>query len=241
MLTQMLPWKARCVWNLGTFSVMDHPSVTLKFFPRCRQRGETWWMPRRVSDISAPIDPCNMSDTTWHICASVMPHPSSHSSFFPSYVFLILICQKSLRKRVKNIVQSGGRIERLFKVTGLRWNLKPTSLFCQRRPGWAAGLPARFALLLSGQNDTITVSCQNRRHKQDVWWWTFIALKRFLAGPLMLMHNRCFLVFTAVVDKWFTSAAPEKVRWWREGVYVPRPRSFLTALLFKSGFRYLDD
>lgn len=65
------------------------PGVTLKFF--CQTFcGGMWWMPLHVTDISAPIDYCNTSDTAWHKCAWMTAHLSSHSSLS---FFLSSICQ----------------------------------------------------------------------------------------------------------------------------------------------------
>lgn len=90
----------------GTSTVMYCPSVALKFF--CQHSaatlwGGTWWMPLHVTDISAPIDYCNISYTAWHKCVSMTAHLSSKSSFS---FFLSSICQGPLDKQVKNIIQS---------------------------------------------------------------------------------------------------------------------------------------
>lgn len=53
--------------------------------------GGAWWMPLHVTDVSAPIDYCNTSDTAWHKCVSMTAHLSSHFMslsfffFFPQY------------------------------------------------------------------------------------------------------------------------------------------------------------
>lgn len=78
--------------HAGMSAVMYCPCVALKFF--CQRSSATdwggmWWMPLHVTDISAPIDYNNTSDTGWHKCVLMTAHLSSHSSllffFFPQY------------------------------------------------------------------------------------------------------------------------------------------------------------
>lgn len=64
------------------------PSIALKFFclrSHATDWGGMWWMPLHVTDISAPIDYCNTSDTAWHKCVSMTAHLSCHSSLFFSF------------------------------------------------------------------------------------------------------------------------------------------------------------